>query len=61
MNSKFVVFELGIKKSKADGLLIQLPPESKTAIITTTNKFAAAPVEISKENIKTGKIKHIFY
>ena len=60
MNSKFVVFELGIKKSKADGLLIQLPPESKTAIITTTNKFAAAPVEISKENIKTGKIKHIF-
>ena len=60
MNSKFVTLELGIKKNKTDGLLIQLPSESNTAIITTKNKFAAAPVKISKENIKTGSIKYIF-
>ena len=60
MNSKFVTLKLGIKKNKTDGLLIKLPSESNTAIITTKNKFAAAAVKISEENIKTGKIKYIF-
>ena len=60
MSSKFVTFKLGIKKNKVDGLLIYIPLGSNTAMITTKNKFAASPVVISRENIRSGIIKYVF-
>lgn len=60
MNSKFVTLSLGIKKNKLDGLLIKLPDFSTTVMISTLNKFAAAPVLISKDNIKKSNSKYIF-
>ena len=44
MSTKFVTLRLGIKKNIIDGLLIHIPLGSKTAMITTKNKFAASPV-----------------
>ena len=40
--------------------MIQIPPGGNTAMIATKNKFAASPVVISRENIKSGKVKYIF-
>jgi len=60
MPSRFITLKLGIKKNIIDGLLIALPLGSNTAMITTKNKFAASPVVISRENIKSGIIKYIF-
>ena len=60
MSTKFVTLRLGIKKNIIDGLLIHIPLGSKTAMITTKNKFAASPVIVSRENIKSGTIKYIF-
>ena len=60
MSTKFVTLRLGIKKNIIDGLLIHIPLGSKTAMITTKNKFAASPVVASRENIKSGTIKYIF-
>ena len=60
MSAKFVTLKLGIKKNMVDGLLIHIPYASKTAMITTKNKFAASPVIVSRENVKSGTIKYIF-
>ena len=60
MSTKFVTLRLGIKKNLIDGLLIHIPLGSKTGMITTKNKFAASPVVVSRENIKSGTIKYIF-
>ncbi len=60
MTSKFVKLRLGIKKNKFDGLLIKLPNVNKTEMITTKNRFAAAPVLLSRANIKSKKISYIF-
>tara|TARA_Y100000022_G_scaffold199057_1_gene210680 strand:+ start:1196 stop:2356 length:1161 start_codon:yes stop_codon:yes gene_type:complete len=60
MKCKFITLKLGIKKNKIDGLLIQIPLGSNTAMISTKNKFAASAVMISRENVKSGKIKYIF-
>ena len=51
MKSKFITLKLGIKNNKVDGLLISLSKESTTQLISTLNKFAAAPVMVSKNNI----------
>ena len=59
-SSKFVTLNLGIKKGKLDGLLIILGEESKTTLISTLNKFSAAPVLISRKNIKKSNPKYIF-
>ena len=60
MSTKFVTLRLGIKKNIIDGLLIHMPLGSNTAMITTKNKFAASPVVVSRNNIKSGTIKYIF-
>ena len=60
MKSKFITLKLGIKKNKTDGLLISLSKESITELIFTINKFAAAPVIISKHNIIKSNPKYIF-
>ena len=60
MPTKFITLKLGIKKNIIDGLLIHIPVGSNTAMIATKNKFAASPVVVSRENIKSGIIKYIF-
>ena len=60
MKSKFITLKLGVKKNKTDGLLICLSDESITELIFTLNKFAAAPVIISKQNIIKSNPKYIF-
>ncbi|MEL0172810.1 MAG: bifunctional glutamate N-acetyltransferase/amino-acid acetyltransferase ArgJ [Gammaproteobacteria bacterium] len=60
MTSKFVTLKLGIKNNSIDGLLIKLPSTSSTAMISTKNKFAAAPVILSRKNIKTGRTLFVF-
>ena len=60
MSTKFITLKLGIKKDIIDGLLIHVPVGSNTAMIATKNKFAASPVVVSRENIKSGVIKYIF-
>ena len=60
MKSKFITLKLGIKNNKIDGLLISLSKESTTQLISTLNKFAAAPVIISKKNISKSNPKYIF-
>ena len=58
--SKFVTLNLGIKKKICDGLLIVLAEESITSIVSTLNKFAAAPVLVSKKNIKRSVPRYVF-
>ena len=60
MKSKFITLKLGVKKNKTDGLLICLSESSTTELIFTLNKFAAAPVIISKQNIIKSNPKYIF-
>ena len=60
MKSKFITLKLGIKNNKIDGLLISLYKKSTTQLISTLNKFAAAPVIISKKNIIKSNPKYIF-
>ena len=60
MKSKFITLKLGVKKNKTDGLLICLSESSTTELIFTLNKFAAAPVIISKQNITKSNPKYIF-
>ena len=52
MNSKFITLELGIKKNKTDGLLIQLPSESNTAIITTKINLQLLLLKYQKKTLK---------
>ena len=60
VNPKFVTLKLGIKHNTVDGLLIKLPTNSSTSMITTKNMFAAAPVILSRKHIKTGSTLFIF-
>jgi len=60
MKSKFITLKLGLKKNTTDGLLICLSKSSTTELIFTLNKFAAAPVIISKQNIIKSNPKYIF-
>ena len=60
MKSKFITLKLGVKKNETDGLLICLCEDSITELIFTLNKFAAAPVIISKKNIVNSNPKYIF-
>ena len=60
MSTRFITLKLGIKKNIIDGLLINIPVGSNTAMIATKNKFAASSVVVSRENIKSGLIKYIF-
>lgn len=60
MKSKFITLQLGIKKNKTDGLLICLSDNNNTEIISTLNKFAAAPIILSKKNISKSNPRYIF-
>ena len=44
-------FNIGIKKNRKDAVCMMLPDNASTAIVLTKNKFAAAPVLLSKKYI----------
>tara|TARA_B100001093_G_scaffold465014_1_gene482397 strand:- start:163 stop:1044 length:882 start_codon:yes stop_codon:yes gene_type:complete len=53
MTSKVQIetLNIGIKANKLDAVCFKIPAGSKTAMVTTKNKYAAAPVIMSKKNI----------
>ncbi|MBS83354.1 MAG: bifunctional ornithine acetyltransferase/N-acetylglutamate synthase [Gammaproteobacteria bacterium] len=54
------VLNIGIKQNTADAVCMKIPDGSTLAMVTTKNKFAAAPVVISKDNLQNNIIKYIF-
>ena len=44
------IFNIGIKDKKKDAVCFKLPELSKVAVMSTKNKYAAAPVILSKYN-----------
>ena len=52
-------FKIGIKKSKKDAVCMKLSEKSNISLVTTKNKFAAAPVQLSKKHIKNSKTKYL--
>ncbi len=61
MNSKVQIetLNIGIKKDKLDAVCFKISAGSKTAMVTTKNKYAAAPVIISKENITQSQPRYL--
>jgi len=51
-NTLIETLNLGIKKNKPDAVCFKIPVGASVALITTKNKYAAAPVLLSRENIK---------
>jgi len=51
-NTLIETLNLGIKKNKSDAVCFKIPVSASVALITTKNKYAAAPVLLSRENIK---------
>tara|TARA_B100001564_G_scaffold279708_1_gene241958 strand:+ start:1975 stop:3150 length:1176 start_codon:yes stop_codon:yes gene_type:complete len=51
---------IGIKDSIHDAVCFKLPKNSITAMVTTKNRYAAAPVILSKINLKKNQPKYLF-
>ena len=45
------ILKIGIKPNKIDAVCFKLPELSTTAVVSTKNNFAAAPVILSKSNL----------
>jgi len=52
-------FNIGIKKGCDDSVCFSIPDNSSVSIVTTKNKFAAAPVILSRKHINIAKPKYI--
>ena len=56
------IFNLGIKEKKKDAVCFKLPELSKIAVVATKNKYAAAPIILSKyKAIYTNKTTTRYY
>ena len=53
------IFNIGIKDKKKDAVCFKLPELSKIAVVSTKNKYAAAPIILSKYNASKFKSKYI--
>jgi glutamate N-acetyltransferase / amino-acid N-acetyltransferase len=53
------IFNIGIKDKKKDAVCFKLPELSKVAVVSTKNKYAAAPVILSKYNASKFNTKYI--
>ena len=53
------IFNLGIKEKKKDAVCFKLPELSKIAVVATKNKYAAAPIILSKYNVSKFNPKYI--
>ena len=58
-NTLIETLNLGIKKNKSDAVCFKIPVKASVALITTKNKFAAAPVLLSRENIQKKTPKYL--
>ena len=57
---KLQALNIGIKDSRYDAVCLELPQNSTTAMVTTKNRYAAAPVILSKINLKKNSPKYLF-
>ena len=57
---KIQSLNIGIKNKKDDAVCFEIPRGSKTSIVSTKNKFAAAPIIFNKKNIKNIKPRYLF-
>jgi glutamate N-acetyltransferase/amino-acid N-acetyltransferase len=53
------IFNIGIKDKKKDTVCFKLPELSKIAVVSTKNKYAAAPIILSKHNSSKLNSKYI--
>ena len=53
------ILNIGIKGNKKDAVCFKLPDMSTTAVVSTKNSFAAAPVILSKSNLLKCNPKYI--
>jgi glutamate N-acetyltransferase / amino-acid N-acetyltransferase len=53
------IFNIGIKDKKKDAVCFKLPELSKIAVVSTKNKYAAAPIILSKYNSSKLNSKYI--
>jgi len=60
MNKRVLIetFNIGIKNNQKDAVCMMLPEKASTAIVLTKNKFAAAPILLSKKHIKESRPKY---
>ncbi len=50
---------IGIKNKKHDAVCFKIPTGSKTVMVTTKNRFAAAPVILSKKNLLLSQPRYL--
>ena len=53
------IFNIGIKDKKKDAVCFKLPELSKIVVVSTKNKYAAAPIILSKHNSSKLSSKYI--
>ena len=51
---------IGIKNGRNDAVCINIPDDATTALVSTKNKYAAAPVILNKINITKNNPKYLF-
>ena len=61
MSAKVLIetLNIGIKNNHIDAVCFKIPASAKTAMITTKNKYAAAPVILSRKNILESQPRYI--
>ena len=61
MSEKVLIetLNIGIKNNYIDAVCFKIPASAKTAMITTKNKYAAAPVILSRKNILESQPRYI--
>ena len=53
------ILNIGVKEKKKDAVCFKLPVLSKIAVVSTKNKYAAAPIILSKHNASKSNPKYI--
>ena len=61
MSTKILIetLNIGIKNNHIDAVCFKIPASAKTAMITTKNRYAAAPVILSRKNILESQPRYI--
>ena len=56
---KVQTLNIGIKKNNHDAVCFKIPSHSTTAMVTTLNKYAAAPIILSKKHMAISSPKYL--
>ena len=61
MSTKVLIetLNIGIKNNNFDAVCFKIPADAKTAMVTTKNRYAAAPVILSRKNILKSQPRYI--